>query len=214
MWLCLFAATQQHDQELGHLQVEAIYAILYVQSTRACVGNTASKEIFVALNDLVQGAASTCPPLSTLHHCTACMSLIGGWRNFAKRQRPGAPCVGSANKHGYAATGNYLHIHVFPMSLSLHASAMLQRWSAICRQFHLQAAMPSPSDMLVAFAFLFRGHAQTHMQNVPYPHPAGPSRPDTLPDGSNTVPARNNVVRATLALWAGKRMHSALCMKL
>jgi hypothetical protein len=86
MWLCLFAATQQHDQELGHLQVEAIYAILYVQSTRACIGNTASKEIFVALNDLVQGAASTCPPLSTLHHCTACMSLIGGWRNFAKRQ--------------------------------------------------------------------------------------------------------------------------------
>ncbi len=122
-------------------------------------------------------------------------------------QRPGAPCVGSADKHSYAATGNCLHIHVFPMSLSLHASAMLQRWSAICRQCHLQAAMPSPSDMLVAFAFLLRGHAQTHMQDVPYPHPAGPSRPDTLPDGSNKVPARNNVVRATLALWAGKRMH-------
>ncbi len=91
MWLCLLAATQQHDQELGHLQMEAIYAILYIQSTRACIGNTASKEIFTALSDLVLGAAFTSagPPVSTLQHCMACISVIAGWRNFAKRQITG-----------------------------------------------------------------------------------------------------------------------------
>ena len=86
MWLCLFAATQQHDQELGHLQLEAVYAILYIQSTRACTGNTASKEMYVALSDIVLGSAITCLPVSTLQHCAACMGVIADCRNFAKRQ--------------------------------------------------------------------------------------------------------------------------------
>lgn len=81
--------TQQHDQELGHLQKEAIYAILCVPCTRACIGITASQEIFVALSDVVLSAAVTCPPTSTLQHCAACMCLIAGWRNFAKRQDRG-----------------------------------------------------------------------------------------------------------------------------
>lgn len=89
LWLCLFAATQQHVQELGHLQMEAIYAILCVQSTRACISNTASKEIYVALSDLVLGAASTCLPVSTLQHCAACMGLIADCCNFSKRQMRG-----------------------------------------------------------------------------------------------------------------------------
>lgn len=86
MWLCLFAATQQHDQELGHLQMEAIYAILYMQSTRACISNTACNKIFVALTDLLRGVAISCLPVSTVQYCTACMSVIAGWRYFAKRQ--------------------------------------------------------------------------------------------------------------------------------
>lgn len=71
--------------------MEAIYAILHIQSTRACVGNTATKEILVALSDLVQGAASAGagPPVSILQNCMACMGLIAGWRNFAKRQITG-----------------------------------------------------------------------------------------------------------------------------
>jgi len=86
LWLCLFAATKQHNQELGHLQMEAIYAIFSVESTRACFGNTASKELYAALSDLVLGAASTCLPVSTLQHCAACMGVIADCRNFAKRQ--------------------------------------------------------------------------------------------------------------------------------
>ncbi|DBB03615.1 TPA: hypothetical protein ACH3X3_010948 [Trebouxia sp. C0006] len=79
-------STKQHNQELGHLQMEAIYAIFSVESTWACFGNTASKEFYAALSDLVLGAASTCLPVSTLQHCAACMGVIADCRNFAKRQ--------------------------------------------------------------------------------------------------------------------------------
>ncbi len=79
--------------------------------------------------------------------------------------RPGALFMGSADTHGYVAEGNCLLIPAFPVFLSLHALAKVYKWSAVCRQCHLQAAMLSPSDMPVAVALLPRGHRhpQTHM---------------------------------------------------
>ncbi len=71
--------------------MEAIYAILYIQSTRACTSNTASKQIYVALSGLVLDATSAGagPPVSILQHCMACISVIAGWRNIPKSQVTG-----------------------------------------------------------------------------------------------------------------------------
>ena len=153
MWLFLLAATQQHDQELGHLQMEALYAILCIESTQACIGNTASKEMYVALSGLVLGAASTCagPPVSTLQHCMACISVIAGWRNFPKSQITGQA------QHSWAMLtkiATLLEVIACTYLSSLYSYACMHQQSAgslICTQPCL-----SPSDMYIPVEFMHK----------------------------------------------------------